>query len=602
MPIYSKLVLLPFSLTTNCSIYPIMCHESTGIYYINYYEPYRDIKPENMLVGEKNEILLGDFGIALITQGSRFQPTQDIIGTLPYMSPEQIQGKPRQASDQYSLGIVVYEWLNGGHPFRGSLTELCTQHMFASPPLLHERIPTISPEVEHVVRTALAKDPKQRFESIQAFATVLEKASQYALPTQRSSPLGLSSSLHTHPSAFRPSILLTLPAKTPTSPQQQQPVALSIMDTTPSDRLVLLPESMLQTVSASPIIAKTESKPQASISRRAVLLGVASGLATAMVGISAFATTHKPSSPVTPPPHAPAPTPQNQPFTYRGHSSVIWSVAWSPTSERIVSGSDDHTAQVWNASDGGNVFIYRRHPSSVDVVTCSPDGQFIASGSDDGTVQVWNASDGGNVLIYPGHLSNVNAVAWSPDKQLIASGSVDQTVQVWNVNNGSEVFTYRGHSAMLWGVAWSPDGMRIASCSEDGTVQIWNAIDASNRFTYQGHSSSVFAAAWSPDGKRIASCSADHTVQVWNASDGSNVFTYRGHSNTVRGLSWSPNGQQIASCSEDSTVQVWNARDGSNVFTYRGHSDWVMTVAWAPDGKRIASGSRDSTVQVWHVG
>jgi serine/threonine protein kinase len=99
---------------------------------------HRDVKPENMLISENNEILLGDFGIALIAQSSRFQPTQDVIGTLPYMSPEQIQGKPRPASDQYSLGIVAYEWLNGMYPFQGSLTELCTQHMFASPAPLHE--------------------------------------------------------------------------------------------------------------------------------------------------------------------------------------------------------------------------------------------------------------------------------------------------------------------------------------------------------------------------------------------------------------------------------------------------------------------------------
>ena len=94
---------------------------------------HRDVKPENMLVGRKNDILLSDFGIALIAQSSRYQSTQDVVGTVAYMSPEQIQGRPRPASDQYSLGIVVYEWLSRDRPFHGSFTELCTQHMFASP-------------------------------------------------------------------------------------------------------------------------------------------------------------------------------------------------------------------------------------------------------------------------------------------------------------------------------------------------------------------------------------------------------------------------------------------------------------------------------------
>src|SRR5437660_5304196 len=108
-----------------------------------------------MLVGERNEVLLSDFGIALVVQSSGHQSTQEVIGTVAYMSPEQIQGKPRPSSDQYSLAIVVYEWLCGDRPFHGSLTELCTQHMFASPPPLREKIPMMRPAVEQVVMTAL---------------------------------------------------------------------------------------------------------------------------------------------------------------------------------------------------------------------------------------------------------------------------------------------------------------------------------------------------------------------------------------------------------------------------------------------------------------
>ncbi len=136
---------------------------------------HRDIKPENMLLGRHNEVLLSDFGIALITQSSGYQSTQDVIGTVAYMSPEQIRGKPRPASDQYSLGIVVYEWLCGDRPFHGSFTELCTQHMFASPPPLREKFSAISSDVEQVVMTALAKNPKARFGSVYEFAQALEQ-------------------------------------------------------------------------------------------------------------------------------------------------------------------------------------------------------------------------------------------------------------------------------------------------------------------------------------------------------------------------------------------------------------------------------------------
>jgi serine/threonine protein kinase len=139
---------------------------------------HRDVKPENMLIGRHSDLLLSDFGIATFTQSSRYQSTQEVVGTVAYMAPEQVQGKPRPASDQYALGIVVYEWLSGTRPFHGSFTEIATQQVLALPPALREKVPTISQEVEQVVLTALAKDPKQRFASVLAFATALEQASQ----------------------------------------------------------------------------------------------------------------------------------------------------------------------------------------------------------------------------------------------------------------------------------------------------------------------------------------------------------------------------------------------------------------------------------------
>src|SRR5437588_8935579 len=139
---------------------------------------HRDIKPENMLLGRRNEILLSDFGIAIVAQSSRYQGTQDMAGTIAYMAPEQIQAHPRPASDQYSLAIVVYEWVTGERPFHGSFTEIAIKHSVVPPPPLREKLPTISPDVEKVVLTALAKDPKERFGSVQSFANALEQASQ----------------------------------------------------------------------------------------------------------------------------------------------------------------------------------------------------------------------------------------------------------------------------------------------------------------------------------------------------------------------------------------------------------------------------------------
>src|SRR5258708_28103488 len=92
------------------------------------------------------------------------------------MAPEQIQGKPRPASDQYALGIVVYEWLSGDRPFQGSFTEMCAQHIFAPPPSLHDKMPAISPHVDQVLMPPPAKDPHHRFKAIHPSPNTLNQA------------------------------------------------------------------------------------------------------------------------------------------------------------------------------------------------------------------------------------------------------------------------------------------------------------------------------------------------------------------------------------------------------------------------------------------
>ena len=139
---------------------------------------HRDVKPENMLLGRNREVLLSDFGLAVGTYSSSHEGIRDSSGTIAYMAPEQARGKPRPASDQYALAVAVFEWLCGTRPFDGTYAEIAMQHVLHVPPSLCHFAPEISLEVEVVVLKALAKDPHQRFSTVQAFADALEHAHQ----------------------------------------------------------------------------------------------------------------------------------------------------------------------------------------------------------------------------------------------------------------------------------------------------------------------------------------------------------------------------------------------------------------------------------------
>ena len=526
---------------------------------------HRDIKPENMLLDRDDTLVLSDFGIALVAQSSRYQSAQEVAGTAAYMAPEQFQGRPRRASDQYALGVVVYEWLTGDRPFHGSFSEIASQHLFVPPPSLRGKVSTISPDVEQVILTALEKNPDKRFGSVQVFATALEQANQLISTHQVS--------LHTAvPFPHDPSLpdktgATVLPTHLPQtanvdtpSGQSFQPTVVAKPSHTPD---VLFP---LTREPSTSIKSQSLRASQHYFSRRVVVIGLTGLAAVGIAGGSLVWLAHsqQPTAPSFPTTSPPAGTTL---LIYHGHSGPIWAVAWSPDSTRIASGGgswveNDDAVRVWDAASGQTLLTYTGHTGYVYSVPWSPDGKLIASGSNDKTVQVWDAANGGHVYTYRGHASGVSSVAWSPDGKLIASGSYDNTVQVWEVNGG-HVYTYRGHTDWIPSVAWSPDGKRIASGSADKTVQVWDATNGGHVYTYRGHTDRVVSVIWSPDGKRIASASGVN-AQVWDAANGGHVYTYRGPSGYVASVAWSPDGKRIASVSTNNTaldniVLVWQA-------------------------------------------
>jgi WD40 repeat protein/serine/threonine protein kinase len=575
---------------------------------------HRDIKPENMLLGRNYHILLSDFGIALIAQSTHSQSMQEMAGTLAYMAPEQLHGRPRYASDQYSLAIVVYEWLSGEGPFQGTFTELASQQMFAVPPPLHIKLPGISPDVEQVIMTALSKDPQQRFGSIRAFANALEQASR----SDQSLLLPKPPTFLRSPSGNEESSLMWSPMPADsmglTTPNTSLPETLHIPPTPAPASVTPVPINLLTPVLSHPASpAQTlRDQPKARLSRRTVLMGLGFGLVgLAGVGGCLYWWEHLPKTPTST--SSATPIPQGTVFvTYHGHVLPVYAIVWSPDGKRIASASNDGTVHVWDAATGQRFFRYRGHQGSVNAVAWSPDGKYIASASSDRTVQVWDALQTGegstSRITYRGHSGNMRTLAWSADNTRIASGGDDRTVQVWDAKNGTHLFTYSGHINQIWSVAWSPDDTRIASASVDQTVQVWSAIQSHQNVTsqnalaiYKNHTNEVKAVAWSPDSKRVVSASNGRTVQVWDPTSGNHFLTYTGHTDVLNAVAWTPNDRRIVSGAGDYSVRIWDASSEKQLFIFSRHELAVHSVAWSPDKLRIASASDDWSVQVWQA-
>ncbi|HEX7734912.1 MAG TPA: protein kinase [Ktedonobacteraceae bacterium] len=199
---------------------------------------HQDVKPSNFLLRTHGSgqllpgLLLADFGIARVSSGTTITTVTTIgagpRGTPRYMPPEQWEGKPVPASDQYALAVTTYQLLTQRYPFAGDqMLQLMYQHLQNAPLPPGKWNPAVEPAVDAVILRALAKKPAERFPSVRDFADALRQAAQKALPAESAQPARESgpSTLESMPTEEAPynTFMPTVPPQEYPRPQTPQP-------------------------------------------------------------------------------------------------------------------------------------------------------------------------------------------------------------------------------------------------------------------------------------------------------------------------------------------------------------------------------------------
>ena len=241
-----------------------------------------------------------------------------------------------------------------------------------------------------------------------------------------------------------------------------------------------------------------------------------------------------------------------------GHTSAVWSAAFSPEGAILATGDGGGVVKLWNTGTQ-QVMTVTAHTDTVSSLMFSPDGRVLATTSYDKTGKLWDASNGQLIRVLQEQEARISSVAFSPDGLIVATGSLDGLVMLSDAQSGRHLREFRGDVRGVLSLAFSPDDTMLAAGGGDGRVRLLDARTGILIASLPGHLEHVNMVAFSPDGRRLATGSNDGIVRLWDTSTHQEVIALRGHTSKIQSVSFSPDGNTLVSCSYDATIRFWRA-------------------------------------------
>jgi hypothetical protein len=574
---------------------------------------HRDLKPANVLVVNEPDApprpTILDFGIARLTErgrpGTLATSAGQILGTLAYMSPEQLTGDPAtvdQRTDVYALGVILYELLAGRLPL-----DVRDRPIADAARILRDEEPTrlgsvdtsLRGDLETIVSKAIEKDPARRYPSAQALGDELRRYLSdepiLARPTTRVERLRRFARRNRAIVAGTTATILALLLGT---------VATAIFAT----RAVQSRDAAQWLAYRANVAAASaafaghdmgaarrflESAPAAyrGWEWRYLATNLDRATATAtMPGVRpprrgdmwphTSVTLHLARNGWTLPEHWPvrlrttnaAPTPALTGAPTGAHSLAdidpisgreLWMLEDDAVLLRAVDGrerrlstgplalgesvSDRTPAAAALAPDGEAILLFFR--------TAAPNVQVVWYGRLDGTVSATVA-----VQNFGRHF----AIAMGPGNLVALGGGPDRLPIVWHPADGS-AYPLRGHLGDVNALAISHDGSMVATGGADRSVRLFDARSGAPIAMVREHLDQVTCLAFTPDDAALASGSYDHTVRVWSSPSLTSRMVLDGHRGFMQAIEWTPDGAWLLSYDDELAVRLWPSDSGAAV-------------------------------------
>ncbi len=284
--------------------------------------------------------------------------------------------------------------------------------------------------------------------------------------------------------------------------------------------------------------------------------------------------------------------------TLPGHQGWVYSVALSPSADRIATADSAGVVRLWEFASRRRLWSQSDGSEPVHAVAFSLDGGILASAGRGGDVLLRHSQDGRLARRLTGHAGPVKTLAFSPDGRLLASAGVDTTIRLWDVAQGEHVATLSGQGRLIQAVAFSPDGARLASGGWGGEIWLWDVRTRTHVAPFTGHEDAVLSLAWWPDGQQFASSAADGSIRIWD-SRSSRFRRLDAGKSDVHAVAVHPDGESLLSAGMDGHLRFWGL-DGRLLGLVPAETGGVWSMALSRDGQALVTGGMNSA-KLWKL-
>jgi len=517
---------------------------------------HRDIKTENIMVNEKNQVKVMDFGLAKLRGSLKLTKTSSTVGTLAYMAPEQIQGGEVDArSDIFSFGVVLYEMLAGHVPFVGEHEAAMMYSILNDNPQPIQKFrPELSSELLHILNRALEKDPEERYQTVRDMVIDLRRARKETSQVSR------------------PSIV-------PPTAEEGRPIVLE------GQRV--------------PAGEEAPASRKGRTSRRAFLWTGLAGVLIVLAAIAIF---------VVRPMRAPRLNPEMSfrtlavPFSEMGYTGLSRDGSWLAFSARDA--ENEWSIYFMNVAGGAPRRLITEHFQTFGYAEISPDGSKVLfdgyqPGKEFGVYVVSSLGGTSRKVTEPGC-----GARWRPDGRLI--GYIRGNASVPSQSGKREFWTVRpdGSENQLQFVDsvsyvyagfcfdWSPDGNSVAWLrTPPGYGEIFiRDLRSGRERQLTAYKSPIDEIAWATNNGIFFTSSRGGNTNVWMipAKGGDAVQVTKG-TGPAFGVRVSADGKRLLYVERRMIHHMWTADiDGRNARQLTFDNQQLGAPSFSPDKKRIS--------------